>query len=76
MPNRMKSRDRPVWVNFKSLMRYEAPEHTRELPQKPVCKEYPECSGCPYPGHGFICWPGNCMKKEMERINGRNAERA
>lgn len=25
-------------------------------PEPPVCTRSKRCMGCPYPGHGFICW--------------------
>ena len=36
----------------------------------PVCKDRPECVGCPYPAHGFICRSkdGTCMKINMEKL--------
>ncbi len=58
----------PPRVNYRALMRYEAPGRAREPPEKPVCTESPICRGCPYPGHGFVCWPENCMRIQMERI--------
>ena len=39
-------------------------------PPKPVCRRSERCEGCPYPGHGFICWgpDGGCLRSEMEKI--------
>ncbi len=34
-------------------------------PPEPVrCNIKPECEGCTFPGHGFICWSqdGTCMR--------------
>ena len=38
-------------------------------PEKPVCDQSDRCVGCPYPGHGFICWgqDGECMRTIMDR---------
>lgn len=49
--------------------RREAPEP----PPQPVCTRTEICKGCPYPGHGFICWGRDerCMKTEVERMNPR-----
>ena len=49
------------------------PYHTIPLPRPmgpPVCKDRPECEGCPYPAHGFICRSkdGTCMKVNMEKL--------
>ena len=55
-------------VNYKMLMRHEALGRAREPPEKPVCTEQPVCKGCPYPAHGFVCWPGDCIRKQMESI--------
>ena len=45
---------------------YEPPE----TPERPVAHISERCEGCPYPGHGFICWSrdGDCMRQRMERI--------
>ena len=72
MKKEMNSRDHPVRENYRQLMRHEFKGNAREPPEKPTCTEYPECEGCPYPAHGFVCWPGNCMKKQMETIQRRN----
>ena len=68
MKKEMNSRDHPVRENYRQLMRHELKGNAREPPEKPTCTEYPECEGCPYPAHGFVCWPGNCMKKQMETV--------
>ena len=58
----------PPHVNYMALMRHEDLGRAREPPEKPVCTESPVCRGCPYPAHGFVCWPGNCMRRQVERI--------
>lgn len=68
MEKEMNSTDRPVKENYRQLMRHEDSGSAREPPEKPVCSEKPECVGCPFPGHGFVCWRERCMKQEMERI--------
>lgn len=37
----------------------------------PVCTLFSRCDGCPYPGHGFICWnrDGCCIREAMRKIN-------
>ena len=62
--------------NYAELMCHVPSGNAREPPEKPVCTEYPECEGCPYPAHGFVCWRERCMRKETERIQRRNAKRA
>ncbi len=39
---------------------------------------FERCRGCPYPGHGFICWGCDgetCLRTEVHRImrHGRGA---
>ena len=33
------------------------------------CAVKPECEGCPFPGHGFICWSadGSCLRTNMKK---------
>ena len=36
---------------------------------------FERCEGCPYPGHGFICWNREgkkCMRTEVARIMERD----
>ena len=36
---------------------------------------FERCAGCPYPGHGFLCWHDGgeeCLRTEMSRIMERN----
>lgn len=58
----------PPRVNYKALMRHESMGRAREPPEKLVCTEQPVCKGCPYPAHGFVCWPGDCIRNRMEKI--------
>ena len=49
------------------------PYHAEPLPrpmEPPVCTDRPECEGCPYPTHGFICQSkdGTCMKTTMKKL--------
>lgn len=39
--------------------------------QKPVCRKFAQCEGCPYPAHGFLCWgeDGRCLRTILERNN-------
>ncbi|MDL2293801.1 hypothetical protein LJC60_04135 [Ruminococcaceae bacterium OttesenSCG-928-D13] len=41
-------------------------------PEKPVCFDKPECAGCAYPGHGFLCGgaDGACLKTIISRRGG------
>ena len=36
------------------------------------CDVKPECAGCPYPAHGFICWfaDGACLKNSKTTFQG------
>ena len=34
---------------------------------------FERCAGCPYPGHGFVCWGGDkCIRAEVARIMERD----
>ena len=36
---------------------------------------FQRCEGCPYPGHGFLCWGADgetCMRTEVARIMERD----
>ena len=36
---------------------------------------FERCEGCPYPGHGFLCWRADgksCMRTEVARIMKQN----
>lgn len=41
-----------------------AREPARPQYEQPQCTIKPECAGCPYPQHGFICWSadGSCLR--------------
>ncbi len=43
---------------------------------KPVCRQFSRCEGCPYPGHGFLCWGSetDCLRTRMEKIYERDSE--
>lgn len=58
----------PPRVSYRALMRHEDLGRAREPPEKPVCTESLVCKGCPYPAHGFVCWPGDCIRNRMEKI--------
>lgn len=40
-------------------------------PQKPVCRQFSRCEGCPYPAHGFLCWGSeeDCMRTRVKKLN-------
>ena len=61
----------PPRVNYRALIRHEEPERAREPPEALICRERPECVGCPYPAHGFVCLLSDCVRKQMESIQGR-----
>lgn len=39
---------------------------------KAQCSIKPECAGCQYPRHGFICWStdGTCLKTTFSKDDG------
>ena len=45
-------------------------------PQKPVCRQFSRCEGCPYPAHGFLCWGSgeDCMRTRVEKLNRKEPE--
>ena len=69
MKQEARSRDRPARENYAKLMRHEVVGSAREPPEKPVCTEKPECAGCPYPAHGFVCWCEKCMREKLKQIH-------
>ena len=58
--------------NYKELMRHTDDPVPWEPEPKPVCTVHPHCEGCPYPGHGFVCWNNEerCLRKTVNRLNG------
>ena len=57
----------------KNWRRFPFPHDPEPLPKPmgpPVCTDRPECEGCPYPAHGFICRSrdGTCMKTNLRKL--------
>ena len=53
-------------------MKIYSPECSSEaVRERAVCKISPRCDGCPYPGHGFVCWgtDGSCIRSRITEIN-------
>ena len=50
------------------------PTIPRDSPEPPPRGPFGRCAGCPYSGHGFICWhtDGKCLRTEMARIMKRD----
>lgn len=45
-------------------------------PAPPSPGIFERCRGCPYPGHGFICWGCDgetCLRTEVRQIMSRGA---
>ena len=59
----------PFSINFK--LSSENVENVVKPPQKPVCRQFSRCEGCPYPAHGFLCWGSgdDCMRTRVEKLN-------
>ena len=53
-----------------------APGYAPEPEQKPVCRQFSRCEGCPYPAHGFLCWGGedDCMRTRVKKLNEKELE--
>ena len=49
------------------------PEYHPEPEPNPICTHSPDCQGCPYPRHGFLCWgsDGSCLRSKMNEIIGK-----
>ena len=58
-------------IQFKLILPHFPGFQQEPLPE-PVCSRSPECDGCPYPRHGFLCWgaDGTCLRTRMNKING------
>ena len=58
-------------IHFKLILPH-FPGFQQEPLPAPVCNRSPECNGCPYPRHGFLCWgaDGTCLRTRMNKING------
>ena len=58
-------------IQFKFILPH-FPGFQQEPLPAPVCSRSPECDGCPYPRHGFLCWgaDGTCLRTRMNKING------
>ena len=56
------------------LLRFSnVPGYVPDPPQKPVCRRFSRCEGCPYPAHGFLCWGSgeDCLRTRMRDIERR-----
>lgn len=51
------------------------PGYTPEPEQKPVCRQFSRCEGCPYPAHGFLCWGSeeDCMRTRVKKLNEKES---
>lgn len=67
-----KSSIRRYHVTFKPK-RSRKPRQREIKEQKPVCRKFSRCEGCPYPAHGFQCWgeDGRCLRTMLERSNSQ-----
>ena len=60
-----------------TLQFYES-ESLYTVPREPpliLTGPFERCEGCPYPGHGFLCWGADgetCMRTEVARIMERD----
>ena len=51
------------------------PGYAPEPEQKPVCRQFSRCEGCPYPAHGFLCWGSeeDCMRTRVKKLNEKES---
>ena len=60
------------------IMRSYESECLGTVPREPppvLTGPFERCEGCPYPGHGFVCWNRSgekCLRTEVERIMERD----
>ena len=68
----------PKWSSVKKWLLHinYAPGYAPEPEQKPVCRQFSRCEGCPYPAHGFLCWGGedDCMRTRVKKLNEKELE--
>ena len=73
----------PKWSSVKKWLLHinYAPGYAPEPEEKPVCRQFSRCEGCPYPAHGFLCWGGeddcmrtNCMRTRVKKLNEKELE--
>ena len=66
------SRDYEFSLRSAPRIRTYGPEYAPQEPEaRPICKNSELCCGCPYPGHGFVCWgaDGSCIRSRIAEIN-------
>ena len=56
-------------IQFKLILPHFPGFQQEPLPE-PVCSRSPECDGCPYPRHGFLCWVAD-TDEQNQRIGGK-----
>lgn len=68
----------PRWgiVSIRWFRVNRAPGGAPEPVQKPICRQFSRCEGCPYPAHGFLCWRDqtDCLRTRMQKINEMEAQ--
>ena len=59
-----------------ALMEAALTGYAPEPEQKPVCRQFSRCEGCPYPAHGFLCWGSeeDYMRTRVKKLNEKEAE--
>ena len=62
-------------IQFRLILPH-IPGFQQEPLPEPVCSHSPECNGCPYPRHGFLCWgaDGTCLRTRMNEINEKKED--
>ena len=45
-----------------------APDFPRDPPEIHGCTLFERCKGCPYPGHGFICWQSQSLRRRSKTL--------
>jgi hypothetical protein len=53
------------------------PEYLQTLPRslpQPLAGPFEQCTGCPYPSHGFLCWDNQstCLRDQMRKFENRD----
>ena len=57
-----------------AVVQREIQAQAREPPEEPARALDPECMGCPYSAHGFVCWPGDCLRTRMAQIQKKGGK--
>lgn len=65
-----------IWYKHNREPLFYDPQYLTTIPHdppEPPRGPFAQCAGCPYSGHGFVCWGRDkCLRSEMARIMERD----